>query len=264
MSAAVGTDPIEQIATQSLDIDPVTYFKNVASDRGYYVIEIPRLTIELVLKLFGSANTALGALGAVLSKVVQTENIVFFAQDIIALPKQCTTFANKTIQWWNEEASLQEFAHQGRKFIGHVGSTVGDYADGCAALIGLGAPLTALKVSSVVGSVGSAIGAASRITDYALEKPSVRSHNLMPQLDKVREAVAESRDLWNLSRDVSILSLSVLSLAVGFSSLPVLFSVGLPATILGSRMAAYYRELQLKAIDDSCAQMLAAKKIVKK
>lgn len=263
--SAIGLDTTEQALMESTKIDALSYVKEIAGNRVYHFFETPKVVLEIFVKGFGMTNAVLGSMFGVLNKLVKTENLVFFAQDVLALPEKCAKLSDRAITWWKGDLSLKSFANEGRKFIGHIGSTVGDYVDGCSALQNLGVDVSSInKISDKVGSIGSAIGALSRITDYATnDTDSKPAHTLTPQLESVRKPIAESRDLWNLSRDVSILALCVLSLTVGFAALPAILSIGLPGMILGSRMTAYYHELQLKAIDSSYVQMVATKQVLK-
>lgn len=266
--SAIGSDAAERLAIDNVNIDPISYFKEVLGNRVYYVAEAPRLLAETVvsgLKGMGfMVSTSLVTFAKTLDKVVKTENLIFFVQDVLDLPSQVKTLAGRTVAWWKGSISLASFANQGRKFVGHIGSTVGDYVDSCSALHNLKILGPNSGLFDKIGNLGSAIGAASRITDYAMEDTAARpKHQIVPQMEQMRATIAGSRALWNLTKDVSILALSVMCLSVGFGALPAIFSVGLPATILGARMSAYYKELQLKAIDASYAQMAAAKQLVK-
>jgi hypothetical protein len=263
--SVIGLDATESALVESTQIDTLTYIKEIAGNRVYHFFEAPKVVLEIFVKGFGVTNAALGSMFGVLNKLVKTENIIFFAQDVIALPGQCAKFSERAFTWWNGNLSLKSLVNDGRKLIAHIGSTVGDYVDACSALQNLGVNVSSInKISDKVGSIGSALGAVSRIADYAANDTDAKpAHALQPQLESVRKPIEESRDLWNLSKDVSVLALSVLSLTVGFSALPAILSIGLPGMILGSRMTAYYHELQLKAIDSSYVQMVAAKKVLK-
>lgn len=271
-TAAVGLD-IDQGGLQNIELSWIDYFQKVASDRGHHIFEVPKIVIESFghgLKAASSWLPSLAFCGArlanfanLLDKVVRTENIVFFAQDVLALPKECKALVSRAIQWRNEEVSLKEFAHQGRKFVGHIGSTVGDYVGSCSILKDLRIPgiMEVTDTVNNIGNLGSAIGAASRIADYALEETAAKTE--LTALQKIKESIKESRQRWDLTRDVSVFSLSVLSLIFGFSALNPIVSVGLSATILGSRMAGYYQSCKERAVDESTLQRMAAKKIVK-
>ena len=63
--------------------------------------------------------------------------------------------------------------------------------------------------------------------------------------------------------DVSIFVMSALTVAYGFAGIPAAASVALSGSVLGSRLVSYYREVQIKTLDEAHPSFLIAKKELK-
>lgn len=271
---ALDLEKVEQSAIEASNIGPWKFAQELLN-RPYYPFAAVKITAEILGKGLGVASTTCGIVYAGLGKLVDTENFVFLFQDIVNLPDQTQKLAGKVSGWWNGSTTFLSLANQTSKFTGHIASTVGDYSDACSALKALGSTGGALqagvdKISIVpahVGYIGSALGALRRVGNYFEPKESSSeegSSKLSPSLEKVRQPVVASKALWELGRDVSIFALSSLCLCCGgFVAVPAVISIGLSGSILGTRMVAYYREVQEKAIVASHQKMISAKTALK-
>lgn len=257
---------LDQSAIDNSNIGPWKFTQEVLANRPYQFFGVIKTSAEALGHGFNIANGVLQPIYTGLSRVGNTENLIYFFQGVAAFPEQIQGLSNKVSGWWNGSDTFLSLANQTRKFAAHTLSTVGDYAEGCSALASLNVNVGSINiVSERVGNLGSALGSLSRIADYMSGDVSSKApHNLKPSLEKVRQPIAESKNMWELARDISIFSLSSLCLGFGgFGAIPLVFAIGLPGSILGTKMVAYYREVQLKAIDASHPQIDASKKILK-
>jgi hypothetical protein len=259
-------DAIEQTALDNSNIGPFKYTQELLANRPYHIFGVVKFVGDILVQGLGVANASVKVIHIGLTNLMNTENIVFFVRDIIELPEHSKKLYNKVSGWWNGSTTFLSTANQARKFVGHIASTVGDYVDGISALKGLKVNVAVFDViSERIGSIGSAIGAGFRIVDYAVgDVSSNPPHSITPTLEKVRNPIVESKNFWDLSRDVSILALSVLCIGCGgAAAVPAALVVGLSSSILGSRMIAYYHEAKLKAVDTSHAQIKISEKVLK-
>ncbi|MEI8301045.1 MAG: hypothetical protein WCG10_05485 [Chlamydiota bacterium] len=269
MSIAAVNDinDIERRALDSTNIGPWEYAKELLANRVYLCFQATKLTLEFVGKGVGLANVVLSPIYTGFGKLTDTEALVFFCNDLLAFPEHFQKLSTKITGWKRGDLNAGAVNNQARKMFAHIACTVGDYVDSCSTLKKLNVnvePLvffatkeTVEKVAGVAGVIGSTSG----IYDYFTDKEQSSVAMLDPGLDRIKQSFVESKKVWNLAKNVSILALS--SAALLCWTLPVTLSIGLSSSILGSRMMSYYRDIQLGAIDKSHIQMQAAKKIFK-
>ncbi len=265
MSAVTMNSGLEKTALNNSKIGPFKYLQELLANRPYHCFEVVKSAGDFLingLHLTGAMvlNTHKG-----LVKLVNTENLIFFAQDVAALPEESRKLGAKISGWWNGSTTFLTTMNQVRKFTGHIGSTVGDYVGSVAALKDLKITVGGLDfLSERVGNIGSAIGAGSRLVD-SISGDNIPStpHQLEPALAKVRQPIEQSKVFWDATRDVSILALSVLCIGLGGgAAVPALVMTGFSASILAGRMLAFYNEARLKALDASYPQLKASEKVI--
>lgn len=264
MSIAAVNDinDIERRALDSTNIGPWEYAKELLANRVYLCFEATRLTVEFVGKGVGLASVALTPIYTGIGKLTDTEALVFFCNDILAFPEYFKNLSTKISGWKRGDFNAGAVNNQARKLFAHTASTVGDYFGACSALDKLKINVAPINfVSQKVADVASVIGSSSGIYDYFTDKNDPSESKLHPNLERIKQPFVESKQVWGLAKNVSILALS--SAALLYGTLPALVSIGLSSSILGSRMVCYYRDIQLGAIDKSHIQMQLAKKVIK-
>jgi len=262
-------ESVDYSARNESEISAWDFIKDVAGNRPYYILEAPKFALDVVIKTMGIAAYPLTRISVVCQKVVNTENFIALFQDVMIIPTQCSKLARSSIEWIKGESNYLAPLNQVRKTVGLFASTLGDFVNSCDAFETLRtstASAPAFRRWSIftekAGAAGSAIGSASRIFDYMigdLENESEVEFN--PSQQKIRDSLASSRNLWNVTRDISILAISVLTVACGgFAMIPSALGVGLSGSILGARLVSYYREVQMKALEEARPSLLIAKK----
>ena len=229
------------------------FFKDVPSTRQFHVLQIPQVGLEIVHKIAGVGEAALAPITQGLGKIVSLEDIVFFVQDLAALPSHVSKLREKVSGYRAGNTQALELVHQVRKCVAHVFSTIGDYAGSIAALKGLNIAVSQTFdfVSDKVRNVSSLLGASSRFYDYMRGDLEYKSDGLSPTLNNVRRPLEESKHFWDACMNVSIVALSALGLTYGApAAAPVMFTLG-TASLLGSRLVSFYRSCQMKAVDES-------------
>ncbi|PCI96068.1 hypothetical protein COB11_00355 [Candidatus Aerophobetes bacterium] len=251
---------VEQAALDGAEnFGVVDYFKEVASNRSFYIIQLPKIALELSEKVAGFASATLSPITTGLGRLTDAEDFVFFLQDLASLPEATGKVCKKITGWINGSTTFMELANQVRKLAAHLGSTLGDYAGSVRALRGLNVAVGRLDVvSDKVGSCGSLLGSSSKLYDIVTGGNPSKTDTLKPSLQSVKRPLEESKNFWDAGIHVSIIALSLMGLTVGMAAYPaatVLVSGGL----LGSRMISYYRSCQLNAMNASHPQMKQAK-----
>lgn len=239
---------LPQQVQQGINIGTWDYVKELLANRVYHCFEAVQLSCEWVGKGLGLAGSALSPIYTGLGKLVATENIVFFASDLLTFPAQIKKLSGKAHEWKEGNATADAVNNQARKVLAHVASTVSDYAGSCRALAELGVKLGSFDfIKEKFAHVASSFSALSGIYDYCTD-PEEASSSKLGVDDK--KPFIESKKLWGLAKNVSILGLSVLSLSFGgIAALPGAIVLSFSSAILVSRMFGYYRELQVQAID---------------
>lgn len=267
--STISLDCVESAALESSNVTTWDFVKDIAGNRPYYVFEVPKILIDVVSKTFSAADAVLLTTSAGFERILSTENFITLFQDVVALPAAGRSLAGKVTGYFSSSASLTSMLDEIRRFSGRVASTVGDYALAVSSLKDLSPALnaTANKIkffSEKTGYLCSAFGSGSRIVDY-FYREAESSSGLAPSAEKVSKPIVDSKKLWDLSRDVSLLAISVLSVACGgHAAIPSTISIALSGSLLGSRLVSYYRDVQLREIEKSQAKMVQARAAFKK
>lgn len=270
--SAITLESVDFSARNEAEISAWDFVKDVAGNRPYYILETPKFVLDVVIASLGVAGSAINSVSRVCSKVVNTENVVALFQDVMVIPTQCKKLATTSVEWIRGEEGAFSALNQVRKTIGLFASTLGDFVNSCDAIEAISTSISEAAVAppfrrwsvftEKAGAIGSAVGSASRIVDYALgDLDNDTSVALKSSQEQVRNNLFHSKNMWNLARDVSILAVSVLTVYCGaFAAIPAGISIGLSGSILGSRLVSYYREVQIKALEDSRPGLVIAKK----
>lgn len=267
--STISLDCVESAALESSNVTAWDFVKDITGNRPYYVFEVPKFLIDVVSKTFSAADAVLLTTSAGFERILSTENFITLFQDVVALPGAGKSLAGKVTGYFSSSTSLTSMLHEVRRFSGRVASTVGDYALAVSSLKDLSPALsaTASKIkffSEKTGSFFSAFGSGSRIVDYFCAEAEASS-SLAPSFEKVSKPIADSKKLWDLSRDVSMLAICILSIACGgYRAIPSTISIALSGSLLGSRLVSYYRDVQLREIEKSHVKMVQAKAAFKK
>jgi hypothetical protein len=253
---------IEKAALDSTNIGPWDYTKELLANRVYVCFQATKLALEFTGKGVGLANTILTPIYAGLGKLTDTESLAFFLSDILAFPSHFNDLSTKINGWKRGALTAGAVNNQARKMFAHAASTLGDYFEACSALSQLNICVAPIDfVSKKVADIASVIGSTSGIYDYFTDEDVSSELKLSPGLERIKRPFMESKQVWGLAKNVSILALS--SSALLYGALPAMVSIGLSSSIVGSRMMCYYRDIQLEAINKAHPQMQLAKKALK-
>lgn len=234
------------------------YVNDVLSNRQFFLFSVPYNVLNVLSSFSTSIAESAKAVTSGLHKVCGIEDVVFVAQDLLAIPDQVKTLSQKVSLWWAGSTGPLAVANQVRKVAAHVLSTVGDYANAVDALKRMNINISPMfdQVSLKVGCWSSILGSSSKIADYATGDVQSSASALQPSLQNAKKTYEDSKNWWEMAMHVSVVAINVVILGVGPASPLVAFA---GASILATRMVAYYRSNQLNAMTAAHPQMKAAK-----
>lgn len=278
-------DNIDSIALDKSDVGPFEFSKEVMGSRPFFVISIPKVAYDICSTVYAPISTAfklsekilddkISGFFTKLGNYASVESVIALFQDVVLIPSEFSTFNKKVVCWISGKESLSEAAHGLRKFSAHISSTVSDCIYSVTALSDLSPkfkraiPLLKddqTKILEKVGAYTSIYAASSKIYDYVTGRiESTCKHNLTPSARKVRSQLESSRNFYDVVRDVSVIALGVLVIYKnGMANVPGFLGAALAGVVLGSRLVSFYREVQIKKIDDAHPSIEKAQKQLK-
>lgn len=251
--STISLEAVDASALNSSDLKLKDFSLEILNSKPFYLFEVPRYILDTTIKAFSVGDRVISSLCKGCEKIANAENLVALFQDVISLPEQLGKLKSKVVGCVAGDERITDTLNQARKFIGYVGSTLGDYCFSCEALKELKVPVDKIHVvSEKAGLYGSSVGAASRVFDYVTGDFDQEAAKSYPVAESIRQPILDSRRAWDCARDVSILALGVLGIGFGgVAQIPSIALVGFSGAVLGARLISVYKDMQLKKIDDA-------------